>query len=155
MKLYIIKRKKNRVAETIPNQFDKNGATWRCLLLLSDWLHGMCVILTPVVFQFKSQGLGGHLWFWESVRLKPDSTGWDKRTLASSGAVNTCLSFPWFKDEQFTSTVELVTNQFHLDGSQNKLDPASHEHLLRGWEIVEWLVCTTCYIRNYTAINGI
>lgn len=120
-----------------------------------------CVSLTPVAFQFKSRGQGFRVTLGFGS-LKLDRTGWDKWTQAASGAVNTCLSFLRFKDKRFTSVARrpelwarLITNQFHLDGSQNQSDPAGPELLLRGREIgVEWLVCTTCYLRNYMPINS-
>lgn len=56
---------------------------------------GMCVIHSPYTsFNLKFRVFWAHLWFWESFRLEPDGAGWDKGTVASSGTVNTCLSFP-------------------------------------------------------------
>lgn len=102
-------------------------------------------------------GLRGHFGVWDRIRLKLDWTGWDKWTLATSGAVNTCLSFPRFKDAQFTSAApvsalwaRLLTNQFHLDGGQNRQNMFD---FYGKFEIAEWLVWTCFYIINNQAIN--
>lgn len=94
---------------------------------------------TPVHFNVKvAFRVSGSLW--GSVRLKLDRTGWDKCPVAPV-PVNTCLPFPKFKDTQFTCVAclsvlcaRLVSNQFHLDDRQIKLDLARWELLLHGWK---------------------
>lgn len=56
--------------------------------------------------------------------------------------LNTCLSFPQFKAKQFQSVIQthLINNQFHLDGGQNKSDPASREYSEEIVTRLAWLV---------------
>lgn len=122
--LDIIKKSAN------PKSASQNEATWQCLLLLPDWLHEMCVILTHVTFQFKSrgQGFGVNLGFEsqsDSNLTEQDEINelWPPRGLLTP----VCLS-PGSRTRSLPPRRAcLVTNQFHLDGSQNKLDPASHD----------------------------
>lgn len=51
-------KKKTLCGWTNPKSVWKNEAAWQCPLLLSDWLHELCVTLTLVAFQFKSGGQG-------------------------------------------------------------------------------------------------
>ena len=93
--LELWRKKKPSGADPIPNHSDEMTVSPP-----SAWLAlwNVCHIDPLVPFNLKARGRSFGVT--ESVRLKLDRTGWDKWTLASSGAVNTCLSFPRFKDVQ-------------------------------------------------------
>lgn len=141
--------------------YSKTHCGWtnpkECLLLLSDWPHEMCVILTPTAFQFKNRGQG----FGVTLGLESQSDSnlteqdeinepWPPRGLLTPVCLSPGSRTHSLPPQLVSPWACLVSNnQFHLDGSQNKLDPSSHERLLHVWEIVEWSVCTT-YIRKYS-----
>lgn len=65
--------------------------SWNCHL--PDDVSSLCLIGYVKRFNLKVRDFWAAFDF-EPFRLEPDGTGWDKRSMASWGTVNTCLSFP-------------------------------------------------------------
>lgn len=143
---------------TDPQSFWRNDSVSSFRLIgyakcMSYWPSG--------AFQFKSFGVTAPGWQsqsdWNLTEQDEINEAWPPRGLLTpvclSPSSRTCNITPRLVTPQLWA--RLVTNQFHLDGSQKRMVSARVNLLWCLWEIVAWLVFTTCYLENDVAINKV